>query len=144
MQRLYIYIIIAAIVFVLSNNDTIKRFFSSPERTGETEPAVNHTPSDQENAYEQLKIDLYRAATTLSDLQGKVQLLKIAKENREWFGEEDYARLDTLLKTTEKELAEAENSYEEVKKEFTRATVQKMLHEQPARHQSPLKNNGTK
>ena len=53
----------------------------------------------------------------------------MAKENREWFTEENYTHLDSLIETTERELAAAQEEYEKAKKEFTKITVQKMVEE---------------
>ena len=128
MQRIYIFLIIAAIVFAASYSDTIKQFFN-PEKPGEETVPEQKKITARDESYEQLRIDLYRIATTLSDLQGKAQLLKMAQENREWFTEENYAHLDTLIETTEKELAAAQEAYEKAKKEFTKITDQMMVEE---------------
>ena len=128
MQRIYIFLIIAAIVFAASYSDTIKQFFT-PEKPGEETVPEQKKITARDESYEQLRIDLYRIATTLSDLQGKAQLLKMAQENREWFTEENYAHLDALIATTEKELAAAQEAYEKAKKEFTKITVQMMVEE---------------
>ena len=126
MQRIYIFIAIAAIVFAASYSDTIKNIFSSPGSRENASP-VRQESADQDDSYEQLRIDLYRTATTLSDLQGKIQILQMAKEKREWFRDEDYAHLDALIEETEKELEAAQSSYEQTKEDFTRITVQMML-----------------
>ncbi|MDX1777248.1 MAG: hypothetical protein R3339_00045, partial [Thermodesulfobacteriota bacterium] len=107
---------------------TIKQFFT-PEKPGEGTVPEQKKITARDESYEQLRIDLYRIATTLSDLQGKAQLLKMAQENREWFTEENYAHLDALIETTEKELAAAQEAYEKAKKEFTKITVQMMVEE---------------
>jgi hypothetical protein len=126
MQRIYIFIVIAAMVFAVSYSDAIRNFFSSSGSRENTSPIRQESP-DQDDSYEQLRIDLYRTATTLSDLQGKIQILQMAKEKREWFRDEDYAHLDALIEVTEKELEEAESAYEKTKEEFTKITVQMML-----------------
>ena len=128
MQRIYIFLIIAVIVLAASYNDTIKQFFT-PSQSGEERGSEQKKITARDESYEQLRIDLYRIATTLSDLQGKAQLLKMAQENREWFTEENYAHLDSLIETTERELAAAQEEYEKAKKEFTKITVQKMVEE---------------
>lgn len=124
MQRIYIFIVIAAIVFAASYSDTIKKFFQGSREN--TSP-VRQESAEQDDSYEQLRIDLYRTATTLSDLQGKIQILQMAKEKREWFRDEDYAHLDALIEETEKELEAAKSTYEKTKEDFTRTTVQMML-----------------
>ena len=128
MQRIYIFLIIAAIVFALSYNDSIKQFFT-PTKTGEEAVSERKESPVRDDSYEQLRIDLYRIATSLSDLQGKAQLLRMAQENREWFTDENYAHLDALIETTDRELAAAQEEYEKTKKEFTKITVQMMVEE---------------
>jgi hypothetical protein len=130
MQRLYIWIIIAAVVFAASYSKTIKNFFAPEEAAVETaQPAPS---SKQEDSYEQRGAELYAMAASFQNLQGKAELLKIAKEKREWFKQEDYARLDTLLEATQKELAKAEVEFQKAKDEYTRLTVQKMLEDSTA------------
>ena len=126
MQRIYIFVVIAAIVFAVSYSDAIRNFFSSFGSREQTSPARQES-ADRDDSYERLRIDLYRTATTLSDLQGKVQILQMAKEKREWFRDEDYAHLDALIEETKKELEAAESAYEKTKEDFTRTTVQMML-----------------
>jgi len=126
MQRIYVFVVIAAIVFAISYSDTIRNYFS-PSESREPLSPVQQESADQDDSYEQLRIDLYRTATALSDLQGKVQILEMAKEKREWFRDEEYVNLAALIEETEKELETAKSAYEQAKEEFTRITVQKML-----------------
>jgi hypothetical protein len=125
MQRLYIWIIIAAIVFAASYSKTIKNFFmpeESPVETARLEPSTK-----QDDSYEQLGAELYAMAASFQNLQGKVELLKVAKEKKEWFKQEDYVRIDTMLEATQKDLAQAEEEFQKAKENYTRITVQKML-----------------
>lgn len=128
MQRIYIFLIIAVVVLATSYSDTIKQFFT-PQKPGEETVPEQKKITARDESYEQLRIDLYRIATNLSDLQGKTQLLKMAQENRDWFTEKDYTHLDALIEKTERELAAAQDDYEKAKKEFTKITVQKMVEE---------------
>lgn len=124
MQRIYIYIIIAAIVFAASYSSTIKNFFNPGERESEAERPV---PAAKDDASQRSEMDLYRIAQTFSELQGKTQLLQMAKEKREWFKEDDYANLEVLLEATKKDLAEAEILFKKAQEDFARMAVQKML-----------------
>jgi hypothetical protein len=127
MQRLYIYIIIAAVIFAASYSKNIKNFFMPEQQPVETaRPAPS---SKQDDSYEQLGSDLYRIAATYSNLQGKAELLKMAKEKKEWYRQEDYATIDAMLESTQKEMAKAEQEYLKAKDEYTRVMVQKMLQE---------------
>jgi hypothetical protein len=126
MQRIYIFIIIAALVFVVSYSRPVKEFFTFTDQAEEiSSPERKSLAGD--DAYEKLGIELYRVATRLSDLQGKALLLKMAKEKREWFGDEEYAQLDELIKTVEEDVKKMEIEYQKTKEIYAKITVQKML-----------------
>jgi len=126
MQRIYIYIVIAAIVFFISYSKPVKNFFSPEDKTFETSTSEKESLL-KDDSYEQLGVELYSVATRLSDLQGKVQLLRMAKENSEWFKRDDLGHLDNLIETTEEDLKKTEVEYQKTKEEYAKRTVQKML-----------------
>ena len=126
MQRIYIFIVIAAIVFFISYNKPVKNFFSPADKTLETSTSEKESLG-KDDSYEQLGVELYSVATRLSDLQGKVQLLRMAKENCEWFKSDDLRHLDDLIETMEEDLKKAEVEYQKTKEEYAKRTVQKML-----------------
>jgi len=126
MQRIYIYIVIAAIVFFISYSKPVKNFFSPADETLEMSTSEKESLG-KDDSYEQLGVELYSVATRLSDLQGKVQLLRMAKENSEWFKSDDLRRLDDLIETTEEDLKKAELEYQKTKEEYAKRTVQNML-----------------
>jgi hypothetical protein len=126
MQRIYIYIVIAAIVFFISYSTPIKNFFMPANKTLEM-PTSEKEPRVKDDSYEKLGIELYGVATKLSDLQGKAQLLRMAKENSEWFKNDDLKHLDDLIETTDDDLKKAEAEYQKTKEEYAKQTVQKML-----------------
>ena len=70
MQRIYVFLAIAVIVLAASYSDSIKQFFT-PAKPGEEKISEQKKITAPDESYEQLKIDLYRIATTLSDLKGK-------------------------------------------------------------------------
>lgn len=128
MQRIYIFIIIAALIIGLFYSRTIREFFISTDQTSQTSSS-EHQSQDRLDPYEQQGIELYRTAARVSDLQGKIKLFEMAKEKREWFSSEEYSRLDELIKQTEEELLKAEGEYQKVKEEYARIMVQRMLKE---------------
>ena len=130
MQRIYIYIAIAAIVFFISYSKPIKNFFSPADKTLEMSTSEKESLG-KDDSYEQLGVELYSVATRLSDLQGKVQLLRMAKENSEWFKSDDLRHLDDLIETTEEDLKKAELEYQKTRVEYAKRTVQKMLEQFP-------------
>jgi hypothetical protein len=128
LQRIYIFIIIAALIIGLFYSRTIREFFISTDQTSQTSSS-EHQSQDRLDPYEQQGIELYRTAARVSDLQGKIKLFEMAKEKREWFSSEEYSRLDELIKQTEEELLKAEGEYQKVKEEYARIMVQRMLKE---------------
>ena len=126
MQRLYIYIVIAAIVLFVSYSTPIKNLFKPADKTLETSTSDEESLS-KDDPYVQLGVELYGVATKLSDLQGKAQLLRMAKENSEWFKRDDLKLLDDLIETTDEDLKKAEAEYQKTKEEYAKQTVQKML-----------------
>ena len=126
MQRIYIYIVIAAIVFFISYSKPVKNFFSPADKTFETSTPEKESLG-KDDSYEQLGVELYSVATRLSDLQGKAQLLRMAKENSEWVKSDDLGHLDDLIEATEEDLEKAEIEYQKTKDEYAKITVQKML-----------------
>jgi hypothetical protein len=130
MQRIYIFVIIAAIIFAVSYSEPLKNLFRPADEKSEMSSAKSES-RERDDSYEQLGLELYRAATTLSDLQGKLQLLKMAKENREWFSYEDYARLDGMIKSIEEDVKKTEEEYQKSREIYTKRTVQRMLEKLP-------------
>ena len=126
MQRIYIYVVIAAIVFFISYSKPVKNFFSTADKSLETSTSRKEALL-KEDSYEQLGVELYSVATKLSDLQGKVQLLRMAKEHSEWFASDDFRYLGDLIEITEEELKKTEGEYQKAKDEYAKRTVQKML-----------------
>ncbi len=130
MQRIDIFVILAAIIFAVSYSEPLKKLF----RPANEEPEMSTSRSEsreRDDSYEQLGLELYRAATTLSDLQGKIQLLKMARENKEWFSAEDYARLDGMIKRIEEDVKKTETEYQKSRELYTKRTVQRMLEKLP-------------
>lgn len=128
MQRIYIFIIIAALIIAVSYSKPLKDFFKSSDKATELS-SPERKSLDSDDSYEQLGFELYSAATRLSDLQGKVRLLEMAKEHREWFGDEEYARLDDIIKGMEEDIEKMEKEYQKTKDVYAKITVKKMLEE---------------
>jgi DNA-directed RNA polymerase alpha subunit len=125
MQRLYIFMLIAAIVLAVSYRDQLKTLLPSQEKA--QEESTESGSLDADDAYDELGLELYRTASKLSDLQGKIKVLEMAKEHREWFEEEEAYYLDDLIKATENELKETETAYQKAREEYAKRTAQKML-----------------
>jgi hypothetical protein len=126
MQRISIFIIMALVLIAFYYYKPLRNIIAPEEKT--TRDLISdQKSSDKENAFDELRIELYAIANRLANLQGKVQLLKMAQENRGWFKEEEYSQLPVLLQKAEEDLREAESAYEEVKNKYARETVTKMV-----------------
>jgi hypothetical protein len=128
MPRMYIFVIIAALILVISYNKQVRDFFAPAERAPKSASSLQESP-ERDDAYEKLGIELYGVASRLSDLQGKDKLLKMAKENRQWFKNEEYAMLDELIENTEEDLKKVEEEYQKTRAAYAKRTAQKMLEE---------------
>ena len=128
MQRMYIFVIIAALILVISYSKPVRDFFTPAERAPKSTSSIQESP-ERDDSYEKLGIELYGVASRLSDLQGKKKLLKMAKENRQWFKDKDYAMLDELIENTEEDLKKAEEEYQKIREAYAKRTAQKMLEE---------------
>jgi len=128
MQRMYIFVIIAALILVISYSKPVRDFFTPAERAPKSTSSIQESP-ERDDSYEKLGIELYGVASRLSDLQGKEKLLKMAKENRQWFKDGDYAMLDELIENTGEDLKKAEEEYQKIRESYAKRTAQKMLEE---------------
>jgi hypothetical protein len=128
MQRIYIYVVLALVLIAFYYYKPLRNFIS-PEQTKGKSAVSEQQSSDLENAFDDLRIELYAIANKTANLQGKVQLLKMAQENRGWFNEEEFSQLPGMLAKTEEELKEAEAEYEKVKTKYARETVTQMIEE---------------
>ncbi|MBW1679656.1 MAG: hypothetical protein JRJ08_05885 [Deltaproteobacteria bacterium] len=128
MQRISIFIIMALVLIAFYYYKPLRNIIAPEEKT--TKNLISDQKSlDKENVFDELRIELYALANRLANLQGKVQLLKIAQENRNWFKEEEYSQLLVLLKKAEEDLKQAELEYEEIKNKYARETVARMVKE---------------
>lgn len=128
MQRIYIFIILAALVLVISYSKPVRDFFTPAERTPKSASSTPES-AERDESYERLGIELYGVAARLSDLQGKEKLLNMAQENKKWFSNEEYAMLDELIEDTKENLKKAEEEYHKTREAYAKRTAQKMLKE---------------
>lgn len=127
MQRLAVVIAIS-LVFVLFYYYTPLRDLIAPVKES-TKSSLSQKKSDKESQFDELRIELYAVTNKLANLQGKVQLLKIAQEHRDWFKEEEYTQLPILLTKAEEDLKQTEQEFEKIKDKYARETVINMVKE---------------
>ena len=128
MQRIYFFIIIVLIVLVYSYYKPFREIISPGEKTRKSISSEKKS-SNKESEFDETRIELYIIANKVANLQGKIQLLKMAQENRDWFKEEEYAQLPILIEKAEKDLKKAEEEYEKVRNRYARETVIQMIKE---------------
>jgi len=128
MQRIYFFIIIVLVVLVYSYYKPFREIISPGEKTRKSISSEKKS-SNKESEFDETRIELYIIANKVANLQGKIQLLKMAQENRDWFKEEEYAQLPILIEKAEKDLKKAEEEYEKVKNRYARETVTQMIKE---------------
>ena len=128
MQRIYFFIIIVLVVLVYSYYKPFREIISPGGKTRKSISSEKKS-SNKESEFDETRIELYIIANKVANLQGKIQLLKMAQENRDWFKEEEYAQLPILIEKAEKDLKKAEEEYEKVKNRYARETVTQMIKE---------------
>jgi len=127
MQRISIFIIIALILLTFYYYKPLRNIIA-PEKKSTSSLSSHQKSSDDENAFDELRIELYAITNKVANLQGKIQVLKIAQENRDWLTDEEYSHLPFLIEEAGDELKQAEAEYEKVKNRYVRETVAKMIH----------------
>ena len=128
MQRISIVIILVLILIVFYYYKPLKNIII-PEEKSTKSLISDKKSSDKESGFDKLRVELYAITNTVGHLQGRSQLLKIARENRDWFNEEEYVQIPTLLAETEENLKKAELEYEKIIDEYARKTVTRIIKE---------------
>jgi hypothetical protein len=92
-----------------------------------------------ESPFDPKAVELFALGKAIANLQGKVEVLKLAQENRAWFKDEEYAKVPAMLQETEATLKKAEAEYERLRTEYARETATKLVREsiaQSLQHQN--------
>ena len=128
MQRISIVIILVILLIGFYYYKPLKNIILPEEKAAKTMTS-DKKAANQESEFDELRIELYAITSTVANLQGRAQVLKIAQENRDWFQEKEYAQLPSLLAETEESLEKAESEYEKIKNEYARKTVARIIKE---------------
>ena len=128
MQRIPIFLIVAIILVVFYYYPPLRNLIFPGQKPT---PELNHNQKSKEkdDGFDKLGVELYTAGIKLDSLRGKVALLKMAQENRDWFKLEEYAQLPGLLEKAEEELKHAETEYEKTKTQYAQENVKKLIRE---------------
>jgi len=124
-QRVPIFLIIALIIVALYYLTPLRDYMHSQYDTPDT--SVQKPSDDEEEPFDELSMELLVVSNKLANLEGKMQILNMAREHPDWFGGEEYDHLATVLARTEEELARVKEEYERVKNAYARETALKMI-----------------
>lgn len=132
MQRIPIFIIVAMILVVCYYYPPLRNLvFPGQKQTPEL--TQNQNSKEKDNGFDKLGLELYTAGIKLDNLRGKVALLKMAQQNRDWFKPEEYAQLPSLLAKVEEEFKQAEAEFEKTKTQYAQENVRKLIKEAMAK-----------
>jgi hypothetical protein len=135
-QRLAIVIAISLTV-ILVTYYTPLRDYLSPKQELPSDSGSAKKSSEKENQFNELQMELLAVGNKLSNLQGKIQILKLAQEHRDWFKDEEYDKLPDLIVKGEEELKQVEQEYEKLKNKYVHETAMKILKESQTAAKKP-------
>jgi hypothetical protein len=128
MQKIPVTLIVVAILVFFYYYPPLRNLvFPSQKQTPEL--TQNQKSKEKDDGFDKLGVELYSAGIKLDSLRGKVTLLKMAQENRDWFKPEEYAQLPSLLAKAEEEFKQAEAEYDKAKTQYAQENVRKLIKE---------------
>ena len=132
MQRIPIFLIVAIILVVFYYYPPLRNLIF-PGQKPTTELTHNQKSQEKDDGFDKLSVQLYTSGIKLDNLRGKIALLKMAQQNRDWFTPEEYAQLPSLLAKAEEESKQAEAEYEKTKNQYAQENVRKLIKEAMAK-----------
>lgn len=135
MPRLAVGAVIALLIIGFYYYEPLRTALLAPE-SGKGSGATQKTATP-ESPFDPKAVELFALGKAIANLQGKVEVLKLAQQNREWFKDAEYAKIPALLQETEATLKKAESEYEELRTEYARETATKLVQESIVRAQQP-------
>ena len=128
MQRVPLVLIFALILVVFYYYEPLRNTLFPAKKPSQTEVSPAE-PAKKDEPVDKQEIEVYALGLKLDNLQGRVMILKIAQENRDWFSAEEYSQALRMLTKAEEELKQTETEYEKIKNEYIRETVVNMVKE---------------
>lgn len=135
MQRIPIFLIGAIVLLVLYYYTPLRNWVS-PDQKPAAELTSNQQSKEKDDGFDKLGMELYSSGMKLESLRGKVALLKMAQQNRDWFSAEEYAQLPKLLAKAEEELTQLEAEYEKIRIQYAQESVRKLITETMTKKES--------
>ena len=128
MQRMPVVLIVAIILVVFYYYPPLRNLVF-PGQKSTPELTHNQKSNEKDDGFDKLGVELYTAGLRLDSLRGKIALLKMAQQNRDWFKTEEYDQLPSLLTKAEEEFKHAESEYEKTKTQYAQENVRKLIKE---------------
>lgn len=135
MPRLAIGAVIALLIIGFYYYEPLRTALLAPQ--ADKGSGASQKAASSESPFDPKAVELFALGKAIANLQGKVEVLKLAQENREWFTEEEYAKVPALLQETEATLKKAEAEYERLRTEYARETATKLVKDSIAQLQKP-------
>ena len=132
MQRIPIFLIVAIVLVVFYYYPPLRNLVF-PGQKPTPELTHNQNSKEKDDGFDKLGVELYTSGIKLDNLRGKIALLKMAQQNRDWFKPEEYAQLPSLLAKAEEELKQAEAEFEKTKTQYAQENVRKLIKEAMAK-----------
>jgi hypothetical protein len=128
MQRIPVFLIVAIILVAFYYYPPLRNLVF-PGQKPTPELTNNQKSKEKDDGFDKLGVELYTAGIKLDNVRGKIALLKMAQQNRDWFKPEEYAQLPSLLATAEEEFKQADAEYEKTKTQYAQENVRKLIKE---------------
>lgn len=133
MPRLAIGAVIALLIIGFYYYEPLRTALLAPQASKGN--AATEKTASQESPFDPKAVELFALGKAIANLQGKVEVLKIAQENRQWFSDEEYSNVPAMLQETEAALKKAEAEYEKLRTEYARETATKLVRDSMAQVQ---------
>jgi hypothetical protein len=132
MQRIPIVVIVAIVLVVFYYYPPLRNLVF-PGQKPTSELPHNQNSKEKDDGFDKLGVELYTAGIKLDNLRGKIALLTMAKNNKDWFKPEEYDQLPSLLAKAEEEFKQVEAEYEKTRIQYAQENVRKLIKEAMAK-----------
>ena len=128
MQRVPVFLFIALIFVALYYLTPLRDYMQAqyePTSGGDSRQA---SEKDDE-PFDKLSLELLVISNKVGNLEGRLQILKMAQDHPEWLSAEEYGHISDVIAKTDKDLQEAQEEYERVKEAYARETAARIIKE---------------
>lgn len=132
-QRIPVFFIVALFFVALYYLTPLRDYMQSQYTGGKTAPSSEK--QQEEEPFDKLGLELLVISNKVANVEGRLNILKMAEENPDWLTSEEYSQLATVIANTEDELQKAQDDYERIKGEYARETATKIIRESLTREE---------